>query len=171
MVVTLKKMKECLRVDYDDEDDLIRQLIKSAGGICMAVLRTDSEEKLKSSVNGKVAVMYAAAYLYEHREEADHHALMLTLRSLLFGSMREVFSDGDSPFECAGKRSNEPDVAGTVVDNSDISFTVRWCKKVSIIDSTEYRLLFENEIYDILAVDHVNYKKKCIEFKCRKARR
>jgi hypothetical protein len=29
--------------------------------------------------------MYAAAYLYEHREEADHHAMLLTLRALLFG--------------------------------------------------------------------------------------
>ena len=26
-------------------------------------------------------------------------------------------------------------------------------------------------IYDIVAVDHMNYKKKCIKFKCRKARR
>lgn len=31
------------------------------------------------------------AYLYEHREEADHHALTLTLRSLLFGSRKEAF--------------------------------------------------------------------------------
>lgn len=36
----------------------------------------------------KTAVMYATAYLYEHREQADHHELMLTLRSLLF-SIRE----------------------------------------------------------------------------------
>ena len=36
----------------------------------------------------KAAVLYALAYLYEHREEADHHSLVLTLRSLLF-SIRE----------------------------------------------------------------------------------
>ena len=35
--------------------------------------------------------MYTAAYLYEHREEADHHALIMTLRALLSGSRREVF--------------------------------------------------------------------------------
>lgn len=34
------------------------------------------------------AVLYALAYLFEHREEADHHELTLTLRSLLF-SLRE----------------------------------------------------------------------------------
>ncbi|MCM1497143.1 MAG: phage head closure protein [Clostridium sp.] len=71
----------------------------------------------------------------------------------------------------AGKLSSESETAGIVADNSDISFTVRWCKKVSVIDSTGYRILFENEIYDILAVDHMNYKKKCVKFKCRKARR
>lgn len=71
----------------------------------------------------------------------------------------------------AGKQSNETDVAGTTADNSDISFTARWCKKVSVIDSTGYRILFGNEIYDILAVDHMNYKRKCVKFKCRKARR
>ena len=32
----------------------------------------------------KVAILYALGYLFEHREEADHHALMLTLRSILF---------------------------------------------------------------------------------------
>lgn len=71
----------------------------------------------------------------------------------------------------AGKQTSETDVAGMTADHSDISFTVRWCKKVSVIDSTGYRILFENEIYDILAVDHMNYKKKCVKFKCRKARR
>ena len=39
----------------------------------------------------KAAVLYALAYLYEHREEADHHSLVLTLRSLLFGSRKEAF--------------------------------------------------------------------------------
>ena len=32
----------------------------------------------------KIAVLYTVAYLFEHREEADHHALTLTLRSILF---------------------------------------------------------------------------------------
>ena len=36
----------------------------------------------------RVAILYALGYLYEHREEADHHSLTLTLRSLLF-SIRE----------------------------------------------------------------------------------
>ncbi|KXB91596.1 hypothetical protein HMPREF3182_00818 [Megasphaera hutchinsoni] len=32
-----------------------------------------------------MAMMYATAYLYEHRDEADHEALIVTLRALLSG--------------------------------------------------------------------------------------
>lgn len=71
----------------------------------------------------------------------------------------------------AGNQSSETDVAGTVADESGISFTVRYCKKVAAVDSTGYRVVFGGELYDILAIDHMNYKKKCIKFKCRKARR
>ena len=71
----------------------------------------------------------------------------------------------------AGKQTSETDVAGTVADESDVSFTVRWCRKASVIDSTGYRVVFGGELYDILAIDHMNYKKKSIKFKCRKARR
>ncbi len=50
-----------------------------------------NEDVFEESENAKPAVYYAVAYLYEHREEADHHALTLTLRSLLFGSRKEAF--------------------------------------------------------------------------------
>lgn len=38
----------------------------------------------------KVAALYALGYLFEHREEADHHALTLTLRSILFAVRERV---------------------------------------------------------------------------------
>ena len=41
--------------------------------------------------NIHTAVLYTVAYLYEHREEADHHELTITLRSLLFGIRKEGF--------------------------------------------------------------------------------
>ena len=71
----------------------------------------------------------------------------------------------------AGRQTSESAAAGIVADESDISFTVRYCKKASLIDSTGYRVEFGGELYNILAVDHMNYKKKCLKFKCRKARR
>ncbi len=58
---------------------------------CMDILRTDDEADLDDCANGKIAVMFTVAYLYEHREEADHHAMDLTLRALLFDSRKEGF--------------------------------------------------------------------------------
>ena len=90
-MVTLQEMKNYLRVDDDDDDVLIETIIASAERQCMDILRTDIEEELAWVQNGKTSVMFTAAYLYEHREEADHHALNLTLRALLFGSRKEAF--------------------------------------------------------------------------------
>ena len=57
----------------------------------MDVLRTDELSDLEIEPNAKVAVLYATAYLYEHREEADHKSLALSLRALLSGSRKETF--------------------------------------------------------------------------------
>ena len=91
MIVTLEEMKQYLRVDYEDEDSLIETLLKVAQQMCMDVMRTEDAEEFSKAENAKAAVMYSTAYLYEHREEADHHGLILTLRSLLFGNRREAF--------------------------------------------------------------------------------
>ena len=101
-LITLENAKQYLRVDSADEDSLIETLIQSAGRLCADVARL-SEQKWKV-INGeadpediytedevkavqetmRVAILYAIGYLYEHREEADHHDLVLTLRCLLF---------------------------------------------------------------------------------------
>ena len=90
MIVTLEEMKQYLRVDFDDDDSLIETLITSATRLFMDITRQDGDA-FEESENAKPAVYYAVDYLYEHREEADHHALTLTLRSLLFGSRKEAF--------------------------------------------------------------------------------
>lgn len=91
MVVTLEEMKQYLRVDYEDDDQLITGFIASAEQLCRDVLRVDEATDLEKDETVNIAVMYAAAYFYEHREEADHHDLALTIRSLLFGSRKEAF--------------------------------------------------------------------------------
>ena len=77
MVVTLEEMKNYLRVDFDDDDVLLESIITESQQICVDISRL-SEEDFESQPVSKIAVMYAVAYLYEHREEADHHALTLT---------------------------------------------------------------------------------------------
>lgn len=91
MVVTLSEMKNYLRVDHDDDDTLLRNIMESAQRICMDVARTEDEDVFEEETAARIAVMYAVAYLYEHREDADHHALTLSLRSLLFGCRQEGF--------------------------------------------------------------------------------
>ncbi len=91
MAVTLEEMKNYLRVDYDEDDALIESIIGASERLCMDVARMDSLEEFSAVENAKVSVLYAAAYLYEHREEADHRALTLTLRALLFGARKEAF--------------------------------------------------------------------------------
>lgn len=91
MIVTVEEMKTYLRVDFEDDDTLIESLITAGEKQCMDILRTDDENELSECQNGKIAVMFTVAYLYEHREEADHHAMDMTLRALLFGSRKEGF--------------------------------------------------------------------------------
>ncbi len=91
MIIELEEMKNYLRVDHDDDDALISGMIRASEKQCLDVLRTEDEQALVSAPNGKIAVMFMTAYLYEHREEADHNALNLTLRALLFGDRKAGF--------------------------------------------------------------------------------
>ena len=71
----------------------------------------------------------------------------------------------------SGESGNEKHTVGTTVEDVDLAFTIRWCKKASVIDATEYRVIFNNETYNIVSVDHMNYKKECLKFRCQKVRR
>ena len=95
-LVSLNGAKEYLRVDTEDEDATIGVLLSSAGRLCADVARlteeqweavnSDTEDASLTPVREtmKVAILYTLGYLFEHREEADHHDLTLTLRSILF---------------------------------------------------------------------------------------
>ena len=95
-LITLAEAKGYLRVDTADEDAMIGILISSAGRLCADVARLTNEEweAINSNTEDaslvtiretmKIAILYAVGYLFEHREEADHHDLVLTLRSILF---------------------------------------------------------------------------------------
>ena len=90
MIVDLDEMKQYLRVDFEDDDEFLINALFSAESLCADIARLSIEELEKQSV-AKIAIMYAVAYLYEHREDADHHALTISLRSLLFGIREEGF--------------------------------------------------------------------------------
>lgn len=92
MIVTLEEVKTYLRVDYPDEDDLINGMISTAEELVAHVTRmTLGDLPIAVDGNIKTAILYAVAYLYEHREDADHHHLMMNLRYLLFGVREPAF--------------------------------------------------------------------------------
>lgn len=94
--ITLDEAKAYLRVDTADEDAVIGSFLNAAGLLCRDVARLTDEQWAAVDSNAddaalapvretmRVAVLYALGYLFEHREDADHHALTLTLRSILF---------------------------------------------------------------------------------------
>lgn len=90
MIVGIDEMKGYLRVDFDEDNSLIESLIESSQKLCADIARLSVDE-LSAIPSSRIAVMYAVAYLYEHREDADHHQLTLSLRSLLEGDRRSVF--------------------------------------------------------------------------------
>ena len=116
-MVTLSEAKAYLRIDSAYEDSLVSALLASACSLCMDVARLApsewkeisgytcanrkmvmirQEEKSKGEVLQmkeilRIGVFYTLGYLYEHREEADHHGLVLTLRNLLFSVREGVF--------------------------------------------------------------------------------
>ena len=91
MFVTLEEAKGYLRVDSSDEDSFILGLMETANALIKNVTRRTPAVLKKHEAVVRTAELYVIAYLYEHREEADHHALMLTLRALLFGSREAMF--------------------------------------------------------------------------------
>ena len=91
MLVSLEEIKDYLRIDSDAEDSLLASLADTAEQLSLAILRVKSWKEVKKQEATKTAILYAIAYLYEHREEADHRKLALTLRALLFGERKESF--------------------------------------------------------------------------------
>ena len=67
-------------------------LLMTAEKLCREILRVDDVAVFRDSEETlKTAILYALAYMFENREAADHHALVLTLRSLLFGIREDKF--------------------------------------------------------------------------------
>lgn len=89
-MVSLDEAKNYLRIDNEEDDGLVEAILNTAVQICTDISRC-TEAGFEKSPLSKVAVLFTIGYLYEHREEADHHDLTLTLRSLLFALREGVF--------------------------------------------------------------------------------
>lgn len=89
--MTLELAKKYLRVDTSDDDELISKMLESSEKMCLDILRSNAGDTLPETPEIEMGILYALAYMYEHREEADHHNMVITLRHLLGADRREVF--------------------------------------------------------------------------------
>ena len=89
-MITLKEAKNYLRVDYDEDDKLIQNLISTAKQIVMDVGRMSEEDFSVNEDTVRTAMLFALGYLYENRSNPDYHKLTLNLRSILFAQREGV---------------------------------------------------------------------------------
>ena len=89
-MVTLHEVKEYLRIDHNDEDKMLRDLIQTAKILCMDVGRMSEERFARHEESTRLAMLYTISYLYENRNNADYRKLTLTLRALLFAQREGV---------------------------------------------------------------------------------
>ncbi len=89
-----------------------------------------------------------------------------------YGNQRKDWNDF---YTCAatisGEGGGETFAAAAESDRTDMAVTVRWCKATSAVTMTGFRILFQDEAYDIHRIDHLSFKKRAIKFFCRKERR
>ena len=91
MVVTLTEAKSYLRVDYADEDSLIMDIISAAEKLTADTLRKDLTTAANVTATVKIAVLFAIAFLFEHRENADMNELTRNLRYILMAEREAAF--------------------------------------------------------------------------------
>lgn len=89
-----------------------------------------------------------------------------------YGNHKNEWTPFYSCFATVSAESPKEDTAaGTVVDSSKVDFTVRYCRSAATVTSTGYRIVFKDETYNILGVDHMNYKNMAVKFLCQKVSR
>ena len=89
-MITLKEAKNYLRVDYDEDDKLIQNLLSTSKQLVMDVGRMSEEDFSVNEDTVRTAMLFALGYLYENRNTADMKKLTLSLRSILFAQREGV---------------------------------------------------------------------------------
>lgn len=92
-----------------------------------------------------------------------------------YGNHKNTWTDYYTCFATIGGEgmagSKEGQAAGTTVEDFSMTVSVRYCQKAAAVDSTHYRVVFMDDIYNIVNIDHLNFRKKSLKFTCRRERR
>ena len=92
-----------------------------------------------------------------------------------YGNHKNAWTDYYTCFATIGgegmSSSKEGQTAGTTVEDFSMTVSVRYCRRAAAVDSTHYRVMFMGGIYNIVNIDHMNFRKKSLKFTCRRERR
>ena len=89
-MITLKEAKNYLRVDYEEDDKLIQNLLSTSKQLVMDVGRMSEDDFSVNEDTVRTAVLFALGYLYENRSNPDYKKLTFNLRSILFAQREGV---------------------------------------------------------------------------------
>ena len=89
-MITLNEAKNYLRIDHEEDDKLILQLLDTAKSLVKDVGRMDEKKLVENEDTTRTAMLFCLGYLYENRSNPDYHALTMSLRSILFAQREGV---------------------------------------------------------------------------------
>ena len=61
--------------------------------------------------------------------------------------------------------------AGQTLGSDTLVFEIRWCERLRDLDSTNYRILFGGNIYNIVTVDDVQFRHEKLKLTAQRERR
>lgn len=71
----------------------------------------------------------------------------------------------------SGENGSEKSSAGGTWEETDILFTIRYCKSLDKISAERYRVIFNGSVFNAVSIDHLNYKRKCLKIRCKRERK
>lgn len=85
-----------------------------------------------------------------------------------YGNHKNAWTDYYSCYTYASTyQYDKEEEAATTKEEQTVNFEVRWCSELASLDSTHFRIVFKEAVYDILSVDFMNYQKKTIRIVCK----
>jgi len=92
LAVTLEEAKLYLKVDGDEDDTLIADLINAAEELCQDILRFPLIEFTDVPATIKQSILYAIGNLYEQRENVDIKTVIDVMARLMFAYRKDGWS-------------------------------------------------------------------------------
>lgn len=88
------------------------------------------------------------------------------------GNHKTTWTDFFSCYATINSESgSEVNRTAETLEQNLMAITVRYCPETAEIGPTTHRILLGDDLYNITAVDHMNYKRKSLKIWCQKVRR